>query len=340
MLGEGRGGLNDRKAIMSLSPAESSFDSSQFRGVHWSRLGDNFTFDRLVLQGLSAEDTHITAKAEAGRMFEAFERTLGANTARLPVNPATATTDWWDTYTGVIDAGIERGFRIVLSYWGEDDTHGDGGRIPDLSTWNQMWDVVTSHYLSEPQVYFSLMNEPAYAVQEWVDMAAQWLVDRPSVPRNRVFIDGVHSDFAGPANDLRPLCEDERLDGTYLGMHLYGFHLPYRAQNEWISGLKAHLGNAGPRAVVEEFGARADTGIDFNDPAATDREASYLRAVTDTLRELNMGSIWCHVIGGRTTSPDHDELNILRLHSNTANFPLWMPNVSAVDRLKHAWGVE
>ena len=34
--------------------AATTFDPSQFHGVHWSRLGDNFTADPLVLQGLSA----------------------------------------------------------------------------------------------------------------------------------------------------------------------------------------------------------------------------------------------------------------------------------------------
>src|SRR5689334_22100233 len=73
----------------SRADAATAIDPSQFHGVHWSRLGDNFTADRLVLQGLSANDDYNAARGKADAMFAAFAGDLGANTVRLPINPAT-----------------------------------------------------------------------------------------------------------------------------------------------------------------------------------------------------------------------------------------------------------
>src|SRR5258706_14954985 len=105
-----------------------------------------------------------------------------------------------------------------------------------------------------------------------------------------------------------------------------------------------YMGNCASRTVIEEFGASADTGVDFNatPSGTTDKEVAYLRALTDVVRANHLGAIWCHVIGGRTSTPDHDTLNILRLDSaydgSSNNLPLWLPNPTAFDRLEHAWG--
>jgi len=124
--------------LSSASPAAAAtaLDPSQFHGVHWSRLGDNFTADRLVLQGLSANDDYNAARSKADAMFATFQSDLGANTVRLPMNPATAA---WNTYYGVIDAATARGFKVILCYWAQDGTN----MVPPslLASWNQMWDT-------------------------------------------------------------------------------------------------------------------------------------------------------------------------------------------------------
>src|SRR5882724_7304967 len=159
--------------VSAATPAAAavSFDPSQFHGVHWSRLGDNFTPDRLVLQGLSANDDYNAAKSKADAMFGTFASDLGANTVRLPINPATAA---WNTYYGVIDAAVARGFKVVLTYWAQDGTN----MVPPsfVNTWNQMWDTVTAKYLSNPLVYFDPINEPiGFTTPQWLDFAATWI---------------------------------------------------------------------------------------------------------------------------------------------------------------------
>ncbi|WP_344933892.1 ricin-type beta-trefoil lectin domain protein [Sphaerisporangium flaviroseum] len=322
--------------------AEPGLDPSQFQGVHWSRLGDNFTFDRLVLQGLSANDDYNAARSKADAMFATFQSDLGANTVRLPINPATTV---WNTYNGVIDAATARGFKVVLSYWVEDGSN----KVVDgyLPTWNRMWDTLTARYVNNPQIYFDPINEPiGFTTPQWLDFAANWIarVSSAGFPRNRMLIEGAQADGGGWGSDLRPLCNDSRFAGTYLAMHRYAFPYAARTYDQWVNDIKTYMGNCPARTIVEEFGADADNGINYNatPSASTPKEVAFLRAITDVIREYRLGAIWCHGVGGRTTSPDHDSLNILRLYSGfyggTGNLPLWTPNPTATDRLKYAWG--
>lgn len=328
--------------LTSPAAADPGLDPGQFRGVHWSRLGDNFSSERLVLQGLSPNDDYNATRSKADAMFAAFQSSLDANTVRLPINPATTN---WNAYNGVIDAATARGFKVILSYWVEDGSN----KVVDgyLPTWNQMWDTLTARYAGNSQIYFDPINEPiGFTTPQWLDFAAQWInrVSAAGFPRNRMLIEGAQLDGGGWGSDLRPLCNDSRFAGTYLAMHRYAFPYGARSYDDWVNDIKTLMGNCAARTVVEEFGADADNGIDYSatPSATTPKEVAFLRAITDVIREYGLGAIWCHGLGGRTTSPDHDSLNILRLFSafggGTANLPLWMPNPTAVDRLKYAWG--
>ncbi|MFC4998243.1 ricin-type beta-trefoil lectin domain protein [Dactylosporangium cerinum] len=318
------------------------FDPSSFRGVHWSRLGDNFTPDRLVLQGLSPNDDYNAARSKADAMFAAFQNDMGANTVRLPINPATTN---WNTYNGVIDAATARGFKVILCYWVQDGTN----MVPPsfLATYNQMWDTLATRYRTNDLIYFDPINEPiGFNTTQWLNFAATWVtrMTTAGMPANRLFIEGAQLDGGGWGSDLRPLCNDPRFDGVYLGLHRYAFPYGNRTYTDWYNDLTTLVGNCAARTVIEEFGASADTGVDFNTTPSgtTDKEVAYLRAVTDFVRNNKLGAIWCHVIGGRTTTPDHDTLNILRLagafDGSSNNLPLWTPNTTAMDRLKYAWG--
>jgi hypothetical protein len=319
-----------------------TFDPSQFHGVHWSRLGDNFSADRLVLQGLSANDDYNAARSKADAMFGTFQSDLGANTVRLPINPATTS---WNTYNGVIDAATARGFKVILCYWSQDGTN----MVPAsfLATWNQMWDTLAARYQGNPLIYFDPINEPiGFNTTQWLNFAATWIgrMTAAGIPGNRLFIEGAQLDGGGWGSDLRPLCNDSRFNGVYLGMHRYAFPYGSRTYDDWVNDITSMMGNCSSRTVIEEFGASADTGADFNatPTASTDKEVAYLRALTDVVRRYHLGAIWCHVIGGRTSTPDHDTLNLLRLSSaydgSSNNLPLWTPNTTAVDRLEYAWG--
>ncbi|GAA2580964.1 hypothetical protein GCM10010399_08420 [Dactylosporangium fulvum] len=327
---------------LSTAGAAAGLDPSQFKGVHWSRLGDNFSPDRLVLQGLSPNDDYNTTRSKADAMFASFQSGLGANTVRLPINPATTA---WASYNGVIDAATARGFKVILSYWSQDGTN----MVPAsfLATFNQMWDTLAARYLSNPLIYFDPINEPiGFNTAQWLDFAATWIarMNAAGLPNNRMFIEGAQLDGGGWGSDIRPLCNDARFNGVYLALHRYAFPYGSRTYDQWVTDLTTLIGNCADRTVIEEFGASADTGVDFNatPSGSTDKEVAYLRALTDVVHNLHLGAIWCHTIGGRTSTPDHDTLNNLRLGTafdgSLGNTPLWQPNTTAVDRLQYAWG--
>ena len=281
-------------------------DTSQFKGVNWARLGDNFDTGPLVPQGLNLTDDYKTVQAKSDAMLTAFA-SLGANTVRLPLNPASVGTAWWDSYTAAIDTATAKGFKVVLSYWEEGAR---GGKIADLTTWNRMWDTVVAKYLPNARVYFDPMNEPhGYSGTEWTDLAARWIGDRPSVPKNRIIVSGIGFDW-----DIQTLCHDSRFDGTYLAYHHYSWDPDVQnltTYDAWVADFKARMGNCASRTILEEFGATMDSGLDYNDRTSTDREVLYLRAYTDTARALNMGAIyWARpskVYFGNTL---HDTVNV------------------------------
>jgi len=319
-----------------------TFNPSQFHGVTWSRLGDNFTASPLVLQGLSGSDDYNTTRSKADAMFTTFASTLGANTVRIPINPVTAAGT---SYYGVIDSAVAHNFKVILTYWSQDGTNMVNSSL--LPSWQQMWDTITAKYVNQPLVYLDPINEPiGFNTTQWLNFAASFITRETGegMPSNRLFIEGAQLDGGGWGSDIRPLCTDSRFNGVYLALHRYGFPYGSRSYSDWVTDLTTLIGNCASRTVIEEFGAESDTGTNYDQQptATTDKEVAYLRAITDVIRQDHLGAIWCHTIGGRTSTPDHDTLDILRLDSgydgSANNLPLWMPNPTSYDRLMWAWG--
>lgn len=313
------------------SPA--SANTSQFKGVNWARLGDNFTSDQLVLHGLNGSDSYATVRAKADAIYSGFEANLGADTVRLPINTHTVGSSWWNAYTGVIDAATARGFKVILTYW--EDGAASGGRITNQAAFNSMWDTVTAQYGSSSLVHFEIMNEPhGYSATEWTDLAASWVAARPSIPRDRIFVAGT-----GYNTDVRPVCADSRLDGTYLSYHHYAFFFGEMDYAGWVQHFRNQMGSCASRTVLTEFGAPMDTGLNYNDPNSTNNFVRHIRAVTDSMRDLNLGSTYWPGLGGKVTAGQNDDwYAIQKLQGSGTNLTLTTPNATGVDRLHHAWG--
>ncbi|MGW3569846.1 glycoside hydrolase family 5 protein [Streptomyces sp. NPDC000941] len=311
------------------SPASAapSGDTTQFRGVNWADPRDNFADDPVVLSGLSTSDSYDQTYAKASRIISGFRANLGANTVRLPINPYTVNGPYWKSYRGVIDAASNKGFKIILSYWEGTGPRKDG-YIDDPATFWPMWNTVVDAYKGDKQVYFEPMNEPhGYTDTEWADIAAKWLSTYPSVPRNRVFVSG-----AGYNDHVTSVCADPRLDGTYLSLHHYGFWKSYATYDEWVADLKVRIGDCANRTVADEFGAPMTTGLNYNKPAPSDNFINYVQAVTDTFRELKMGSVYWP--GLRTD----DTYTLQTLTGDPARPSLATTNQSGADRLAWGWG--
>ncbi|MFG2134660.1 glycoside hydrolase family 5 protein [Streptomyces sp. NPDC048751] len=309
------------------SAAAPSLDPTQFKGVNWADPRDNFADDYLQLSGLSTTDSYARTYAKASRIISAFRANLGANTVRLPINPYTVNGAYWKSYRGVIDAASDRGFKVILSYWEGTGDRKDGF-IDDESTYWPMWKTVVKAYKDDKRVYFEPMNEPhGYTDAQWADIAAKWLSTYPSVPRNRVFVSG-----AGYNDHVTSVCADPRLKGTYLSLHHYGFWKDYATYDQWVSDLKVRIGDCAGRTVADEFGAPMTTGLDYNKPDASNNFINYVQAVTDTFRELKMGSVYWP--GLRT-----DDTYSMQTLVGDPNRP-WLAttNQSGADRLAWAWG--
>ncbi|MEJ3655304.1 cellulase family glycosylhydrolase [Actinomycetes bacterium KLBMP 9759] len=306
----------------------SAADTSRTRGVNWADPRDNYAPDELQLSGLSTKDGYHATYAKATVVISEFASVLGANTVRLPVNPATVNGRYWESYAGVIDAALAKGFTVILCYW-ESSTTKDG-RIDDKAAFDRMWSRVTSKYAGADAVTFEPMNEPfGYSGTEWPDIAAQWVQAHPEIPRHRILVGGI-----GYSEDVKPVCADRRLAGTRLALHFYGFWNKERTDpKEWAKDMKARIGDCASRTILDEFGAAMTTGLDYDGPVNGSYEVAYIQAVTDTLRELRMGSVYWP--GLRT----HDSYSMTTLQGGgSERLRLTVNNPSGARRLTWGWG--
>ncbi len=319
------------------SSSSASADTSAFRGMNWARQGDNFTTGQLVLDGLSSSDSYATVKSKANSIYDDMETTMGVNTVRLPINTATVGTAWWNNYRGAIDAATERGFKVILAYW--EDGAASGGTITNTAAYDAMWNTVVSQYGANSSVYFEPMNEPhGYSSSGWLNFAASWLNAHSSVPRGRVLIDGT-----GYAQDLRPLCNDSRFDGTLLSYHFYVFFYGNHSYGGWKDQFETNLGNCASRAVVTEFGADMHSGYNYDDATLTSSPSdgtnnwvTYLRAVTDSTRSHGMGSVYWPAIGGKPhSSTDSSDWYAMFTRNNLS---LTVNSCQGADRVMYGWG--
>jgi Ricin-type beta-trefoil lectin domain/Cellulase (glycosyl hydrolase family 5) len=267
------------------APSTGPAGTSEFRGVNWADPRDNYADDEVVPSGLSTADDYGTTYATASDIILEFRHEVGANTVRLPVNPSSVGTEWWESYRGAIDAAVDRGFKVILSYW-EGDNAKDG-RVDDQAAFDAMWDTVIAEYGSNPHVYYEPMNEPfGYTLDEWVSLTSGWLDDHSDVPRKRVIISGT-----GYNDNVTGVGAAEELDGTLLSLHFYGFWADHTTEEEWKKNLLPRIGEYGWRTVVSEAGSPMTTGLNYGNHTG-DVYTSYLGALTEVARDQGIGLVY------------------------------------------------
>jgi hypothetical protein len=318
-------------SVVASAPAHAA--TNQFRGMNWAVLGDNFSTGPLVVQGLSQSDSNATVQAKANALYDDMAA-MGVNTVRLPINTHTVGTTWWNSYRGAIDAATARGFKVILAYW--EDGAASGGRITNLAAWNTMWSNVTYTYGTNTNVYFEPMNEPhGYSSAEWLTVAANWLSYHYSAVPARVLIGGI-----GYSQDLRDVCNDSRFNGTLLSFHHYAFFYSAMTYDDFRSHIQTRLGNCASRAVVTEFGAPMSTGLNYADANSTDNFVRHIRAVTQVMRDNQMGGTYWPALGGKPTeSLGYDYYSMFALSGSGTNLNLAVRNASGSDRVRYGWGL-
>ncbi|GIF23524.1 hypothetical protein BJ973_004134 [Actinoplanes tereljensis] len=259
--------------------------TSDFRGVNWADPRDNYASDAVVPSGLSTADDYRTVYRVTTRMVGDFRRNLGANTLRLPINPASVGTAWWRSYRAAIDAATAAGDKVILSYW-EADTSKDG-LIDDVAAWDRMWDTVVREYGRNPRVYFEAMNEPhGYTLDQWVAVNTGFIARHRSVPRGRVVVSGT-----GYNDNVTGVGAAPELRGTLLSLHFYGFWASDTEKSAWLANLTPRIGSYGYRTIIDEAGAPMTIGLNYGAHNGNTSTA-YFAALTETARAQHMGIVY------------------------------------------------
>ncbi|MYS24181.1 cellulase family glycosylhydrolase [Streptomyces sp. SID4948] len=329
------GALASGAAPASAAPAASAVPAatSQFHGVNWADPNDNFITGPNIPVGLSTSDTYATTYTKSTAILEGFQG-LGANTVRLGFNAATTSGTWWNSYTAALDAATALGMNVIVAPWLQ------GGKVSDTASFNQMWDTMINKYGGHANFYFDIMNEPyGYNASDLTTFEANWLARYPSLPRNHVIVPGLYSD-----GNLCAVGGDSRLSGTLLSIHIYGmFGDSHTTEAAWVSDFTGNLCGYASRAVLTEFGVPMNTGVNYNGPKDGVNDLSYLYAITDTVRNLGMGSVlWTGVKqASQTQGPgpcENASCAITTLAGSGTNLSVGVTNQSGLDRLQWGWG--
>jgi hypothetical protein len=309
--------------LVVAAPRPASAATNSFRGVNWADARDNYVDGWVIPSGLTASDSYATVKSKADGILTGFQNLVGANTVRLPINPQSVNSAWWNAYKGTVDSALAHGMRVILSYW---EANHDGF-VDDTAAWNTMWDTVVAGYGSNANVYFEPMNEPfGYSLNNWVSLCSGWLSRHSSVPRGRVLISGT-----GYNDNVTGVGASSALSGTLLSLHFYGFWASYTTRSAWTADLTPRIGSYASRTVIDEAGAPMTTGLTYTGGQNQDGNVftSYFAATTDYTRSQQMGVVyWPGLRSGDTYS--------LTRQSGTG---LAVNNASGVAQLRWGWGL-
>jgi len=314
-----------------LMPLGASAATNQFRGVNWGDPRDNFQSGVVYVAGLSSSDTYDSALATGTSVMTQFKSKLGANAVRMPINESTVSS-YWSKYTGAIDAVVSNGI-VVLCYWDSAKTN----KPADMNAFWNMWKTVVDKYGANPNAYFEVFNEPnMYTASDLIALYSSWLSHFPSVPKNRVILDGT-----GNAQNVPAIASAAALDGCLLAVHDYSFFGSdqWTSESQWVSQFKGEVGNYADRTVCTEWGGPMSPGskngvsygsLDYS-KSPTNYFEAYIRGMSSQLHAWNMGSFYW--VGLK----DNDWYSMTTRTGTGSGLVLSVPNQSGLAQLQNAW---
>jgi hypothetical protein len=196
---------------------------------------------------------------------------------------------------------------------------------------------VVDKYGANPNAYFEVFNEPnMYSASDLVALYSGWLSHFPSVPKNRVILDGT-----GNAQNVPAIGSAAALDGCLLAVHDYSFFGSdtWTSESQWVSQFKGEVGNYADRTLCTEWGGPMSPGskngvsygsLDYSKPATNYFEA-YIRGMSSQLRAWNMGSFYW--VGLK----DGDWYSMTTRTGTGSGLVLSVPNQSGLAQLQSAW---
>lgn len=281
-----------------ISTTATAIGAAGIAGVNWADERDNFNDGPIVISGLTTSDTYATAQATAQKVVSGFQNNMGANTIRFGINYSSVSGTWWNTYTGAIDQALSMGSKVMLGYW--EGTSSLDGRVDNTTQYRAMWQIVVDKYGSNPNVYFEPFNEPhGYTATDLKNLYADWLGRYPSIPKNRVVLDGT-----GYSTNVVTIGDDPRFNDCLLSVHNYTFFVSRdpavlartATAAYWEKSLAGKVGAYSSRTVLTEFGQSMTSGIDYTGPinAVPDNafQVAYLQGTTNQCRRAGIASIY------------------------------------------------
>jgi endoglucanase len=274
---------------------ESSIISS-FDGINWADARDNFVDGWIIPSGINHNAILSEVASQSREIITQFKNLLGINTIRLGINPPTVgDKEWWPKYRRIIKEALSLDMNVILACW--EGKNNRNGRIDDKAEFDMMWDKVLDDFKNEPHVYFEIFNEPyGYSDQEWRDLASAWIDRQKSKIKDqdlsRILVSGT-----GYSENLISIASDSRFDGCFLSFHLYTWFCgKHRTVAEWQEEIEKRIGKSNSnRTIVTEWGApMKNRPQDHYTKHLMDRnrECAYMTAMSNTIREWNMGSIY------------------------------------------------
>jgi endoglucanase len=312
------------------SPVAVDRSPAAWHCVNWAVNGDNFQAGPLLLSGIFNTDTSYDAvKARASAVENAYSDLLKANSFRIPINePTVNTASYWASYKAIIDVGVSKNMNVLLGFWAKDTGI---GRPADINVWYTMWKTVVDAYVSSPNVFFDIHNEPhGYTNSEWIQQVKHWMAKFPNVPKNRIVVAGTGWDdnVANVATAFP--------DMPLLEVHDYVFNGNYPGSQKWANQLLGRLGSGTSRTLVGEFGTGV-AGVDFSTGVESDAGKSFVVGFTNAIHDNKMGSCWwpgLWAVPGNTSS-----WGLLKMNGSADNITYSINSQTALDRIWHGWGL-
>lgn len=299
------------------------------KGVNWAVPSDNFQDTILVLTGLSSADSYATVEAKTSSILNSLTSNTSANTIRIPINYATTSGSWWNSYSGIIDEATSKGYNVVIGYW--EGKSSEDGLVDNTTQYWALWTTVVNKYINNSNVYFECFNEPhGYSESDLATLYAQWLTNYPSVPRGRIILDGT-----GYSTSVTAIGADSRFSSCLLSVHQYTFFNSgtINTAYQWENLLAGEVGSYGNRTILTEFGDTLNSGINYTGAINGSEDVAYLMGLTNELRTLGMGSIyWPGIKTG-------DGYGLETLGGSGTSLTLTNVNTSALSRVQYGWSI-
>lgn len=271
-------------------------DTSSFDGINWADGRDNFVAGWVIPSGIDHRRPIREVAGQARTILTQLKQCLQINTVRLGINPATVFDEtWWPKYRTIVREAAALEMKVILACW-ESNSSRDG-KIDDQRAFDLMWDRVLNDFKDDQRVYFEIFNEPhGYSDAEWRDLAGAWIERQGHKirgrDRTRVLVSG-----SGYNERLAQVAGDKRFDGCRLSFHLYAW---FGGKHETVSGwrreIEERIGRSNAtRTIVTEWGApMKPLPQDYYTEKVPDgdRNRSYLIAMSNVIRDWNMGSVY------------------------------------------------